>query len=40
MFGRLKRAESGASLVEYGMLVGLVSMTGIAAVYNFGLVAE
>lgn len=36
LFTRLRRDETGASLVEYGLLVGLIAVAAIAAITTLG----
>jgi pilus assembly protein Flp/PilA len=36
LINRLRRSETGASLVEYALLVGLIAIVCIAAVAFFG----
>jgi pilus assembly protein Flp/PilA len=36
LFNRLRRDETGASLVEYGLLVGLIAVAAIAAITTLG----
>lgn len=36
LFNRLRRDETGASLVEYGLLVGLIAVACIVAVTAMG----
>lgn len=36
LFNRLRRDETGASLVEYGLLVGLIAVVAIGAITLIG----
>jgi pilus assembly protein Flp/PilA len=36
LFNRLRRDETGASLVEYGLLVGLIALVAIAGITLLG----